>query len=80
MKVTREDLHFPSFNSVDCLNLLSCNAVITLKISMLNRKYLAILNFKSLVHPYRHVKRKAYVIVHKSFVTITENLNPLIQA
>jgi len=62
------------------LNLLFYNAVITFKIRMLNRKYLAILNFKSLVHAYQHVMCKANVIVHETFVIITKNLNPLIQA
>jgi len=47
---------------------------------MLNRKYLAILNFKSLVHAYRHVKGKANVIVLETYVIITKNLNPIIQA
>jgi hypothetical protein len=62
------------------LNLLFYNAVLTFKISMLNRKYLAILNFKSLVHTYWRVKCKANVIVHETYVIITKNLNPLIQA
>ena len=47
---------------------------------MLNRKYLAILNYKPLLHTYERVKYMVNIIMPETFVIVTKNLNPLIEA